>query len=191
MSTDDIDKIDTALQEESGITLIKQDEIEESKPIPQLTEEEIKKAKQCQICQEKDWIYTCPRCLAHSCSLKCVKQHKKEASCSGERDKTAYVPLQKYTETHMMSGTYGFILQNYASLLSYFTLDYTYLEDVSRQSDNITRSRMDTNRDLKLKSAENRAKTFSKIANQLGIQYSSLPIGMSRNKLNQSNYSKK
>ncbi|KAI8637560.1 hypothetical protein BD408DRAFT_353510 [Parasitella parasitica] len=50
---------------------------------------------------------------------------------------------------------------------------------------------MDTNKDLKLKSAENRAKAFSKIANQHGIHYSSLPIGMSRNKLNQSNYSKK
>lgn len=73
----------------------------------------------------------------------------------------------------------------------YIILDYTYLEDVSRQSDNITRSRMETNRDLKVKSAENRAKAFSKVANQLGIHYSSLPIGMSRNKLNQSNYSKK
>ncbi|KAI8637559.1 hypothetical protein BD408DRAFT_313124, partial [Parasitella parasitica] len=69
--------------------------------------------KLCQICQEKDWIYTCPSCLTHSCSLKCVKQHKQRDSCSGQRDKTAYVPLQKYTESHMMS-------------------DYTYLEDVSR-----------------------------------------------------------
>lgn len=111
MSTDDINKIETALQEESGITLVKQDEIEETKSIPQLTEEEIKKAKQCQICQEKDWIYTCPRCLTHSCSLKCVKKHKEEALCSGERDKTAYVPLQKYTETHMMSGTWVYFTQ--------------------------------------------------------------------------------
>ncbi|KAG1110096.1 hypothetical protein G6F42_015442 [Rhizopus arrhizus] len=172
MSTDDQSKdIELALQKESGITLIKEDRVEDPAPIPQLTEEEIKKAKLCQICQEKDWIYTCPRCLTHTCSLKCVKQHKKEAPCSGERDKTAYVPLQKYTETHMMS-------------------DYTYLEDVSRQSDNITRSRMETNRDPKVKSAENRAKAFSKVANQLGIHYSSLPVGMSRNKLNQSNYSK-
>ncbi|KAL0141029.1 hypothetical protein V8B55DRAFT_1512412 [Mucor lusitanicus] len=166
MSTDNQSKdIELALQEEAGITLVpEQEKVKDTAPIPQLTEEEMKKAKLCQICQDKDWIYTCPRCLAHTCSLKC-------AACSGERDKTAYVPLQKYTETHMMS-------------------DYTYLEDVSRQSDNITRSRMETNRDLKVKSAENRAKAFSKVANQLGIHYSSLPIGMSRNKLNQSNYSK-
>lgn len=50
---------------------------------------------------------------------------------------------------------------------------------------------METNRDLKVKSAENRARAFTKVANQLGIHYSPLPIGMSRNKLNQSNYSKK
>lgn len=107
MSIDDQSKdIELALQEEAGITLVQQkhDKAHDPAPIPQLTEEEIRKAKLCQLCQEKDWIYTCPRCLAHTCSLKCVKQHKKEAACSGERDKTAYVPLQKYTETHMMSG---------------------------------------------------------------------------------------
>jgi hypothetical protein len=70
------------------------------------------------------------------------------------------------------------------------SLDYTYLEDVSRKSDNLTRSRLDTSLQAKTKGTENKAKVFTKFANQLGIQFSSLPIGMSRNKLNQSNYSK-
>lgn len=70
-------------------------------------------------------------------------------------------------------------------------IDYTYLEDVSRQSDNLTRSRMDTTKDLQGKAAENRAKMFCKSAIQMGIKFSSLPVGMSRHKLNQSNYSKK
>jgi hypothetical protein len=83
--------------DESGITII---------PDQIMTAEQIQKVKLCQICQLKDWIYTCPRCLCHTCSLPCVKKHKQEASCSGERDKTAYVPLQKYTESHMMSGKY-------------------------------------------------------------------------------------
>lgn len=91
--------------DESGITII---------PNETMTAEQTEKATLCQMCQLKQWIYTCPRCLFHTCSLACVRTHKQEASCSGERDKTAYVPLQKYTESHMMSGknilTKGFFL---------------------------------------------------------------------------------
>ncbi|KAI7869631.1 uncharacterized protein EV154DRAFT_431945, partial [Mucor mucedo] len=36
-----------------------------------------------------------------------------------------------------------------------------------------------------------RAKVFNRTANQMGIHFTSLPAGMSRHKLNQSNYSKK
>ncbi|KAI8988560.1 hypothetical protein BDF20DRAFT_793526, partial [Mycotypha africana] len=67
----------------------------------------------CQICKRNEWIYTCPRCHTRTCCLDCVRKHKKETSCSGIRDKVAYIPLQKYNESNMMS-------------------DYTYLEDVSR-----------------------------------------------------------
>lgn len=62
---------------------------------------------------------------------------------------------------------------------------------MSRQSDNLTRSRLNTTKDLQGRAAENRTKMFIKGANQLGIHFSSLPAGMSRHKLNQSNYSKK
>ena len=34
--------------------------------------------------------YTCPRCSIHTCSLVCVKKHKKRAQCSGVRDPGAY-----------------------------------------------------------------------------------------------------
>lgn len=82
--------------EESGITIV-----------PESTDTFIENKegnKNCEICKDKEWIYTCPRCLIHTCSLKCVQHHKKETKCSGTRDKTAYIPLQKYTESHMMSG---------------------------------------------------------------------------------------
>jgi hypothetical protein len=166
------------IQEESNIDPViefedpSQDQANIPAPAPQLSEEEIRQAKLCQSCKKADWIYTCPRCLLHSCSLSCVKQHKTLQNCNGIRDKTAYVAIQKYTESHMMN-------------------DYTYLEDVSRQSDNLTRSRLSTDKDLKGKAAENRARMFSKSANTLGIHFSCLPVGMSRHKLNQSNFSKK
>ncbi|KAI8988559.1 hypothetical protein BDF20DRAFT_815223, partial [Mycotypha africana] len=46
-------------------------------------------------------------------------------------------------------------------------------------------------KDIKHKAAENKARLVTKIANSMGIRFSSLPVGMSRNKLNQTNYSKK
>lgn len=60
--------------------------------------------KNCEICHSTDWKYTCPRCLIHTCSVSCVKKHKLETQCSGERDKTSYVPLKEYNESNMMSG---------------------------------------------------------------------------------------
>ncbi|KAI9478350.1 MAG: hypothetical protein EXX96DRAFT_484705 [Benjaminiella poitrasii] len=70
-------------------------------------------------------------------------------------------------------------------------LDYTYLEDIARQTDNFTRERINTVKELKHRGAQARAKILYSIANELGIRYSALPMGMSRNKLNQSNYSKR
>ncbi|CEI92129.1 hypothetical protein RMCBS344292_06400 [Rhizopus microsporus] len=125
-------------------------------------------SKECEICHTEDWKYTCPRCLIHTCSVPCVKKHKLDTQCSGERDKTAYVPLKSYNESTMMS-------------------DYTYLEDVSRQSDNLTRARRElTSKNMKLK-----LRQLHKQANYLGIKYFSLPVGMTRNTKNQSNYNQK
>ncbi|KAI7906020.1 uncharacterized protein BX663DRAFT_428499 [Cokeromyces recurvatus] len=76
-------------------------------------------------------------------------------------------------------------------MLFLLILDYTYLEDVARQTDNFTRERVNTVKELKNRGAQARAKILYTVANELGIRYSALPMGMSRNKLNQSNYSKK
>ncbi|KAL0274999.1 UNVERIFIED_CONTAM: hypothetical protein PYX00_002993 [Menopon gallinae] len=49
--------------------------------------------------------------------------HKKELECNGERDKTGYVPLSKFTNLTLLS-------------------DYRFLEDVSRAIDNCKRNPM-------------------------------------------------
>lgn len=94
--------------------------------------------KLCEICDEQDRIYKCPRCGICTCSLKCCITHKKTVShifisffsffsldyinflnqtgCDGKRDKTAYVPIRQFNEGNLKS-------------------DYHFLEDVlqSRQ----------------------------------------------------------
>ncbi|KIJ37357.1 hypothetical protein M422DRAFT_231697 [Sphaerobolus stellatus SS14] len=69
----------------------------------------------CSICKQHQAIYTCPRCSTRTCSLTCSKSHKEVLSCSGERDKTAYVPMNKYGWDTMAN-------------------DYAYLEEVGRKT---------------------------------------------------------
>ncbi|TRM68437.1 hypothetical protein BD626DRAFT_481730 [Schizophyllum amplum] len=71
------------------------------------------KTQPCAICKQKTAIYTCPRCSLKSCSLPCSTSHKTSTGCSGERDRSKYVPLKEY---------------GYGTLMD----DYTFLEDVGR-----------------------------------------------------------
>ncbi|CAO3630937.1 unnamed protein product [Cunninghamella blakesleeana] len=121
----------------------------------------------CQVCQSQASKYKCPRCQLRTCSVNCVKQHKLDQSCSGERNKAEYVPLKQYNESNMMN-------------------DYVYLEDVSRQSDNLTRQRSTDPQFIKM---DQKKKAIIKNARQAGIVYDMLPSGMSKHKLNRTNYS--
>ncbi|ORX62692.1 hypothetical protein DM01DRAFT_1330817 [Hesseltinella vesiculosa] len=68
-------------------------------------------------------------------------------------------------------------------------VDYVYLEDVARQSDNITRHRM---KEYKAPKANQfKAKALMRQAKQLGIVYQMLPVGMSRHTANRTNYNTK
>ncbi|KAF7724168.1 hypothetical protein EC973_001240 [Apophysomyces ossiformis] len=121
----------------------------------------------CEQCHTNPWKYKCPRCHIRTCSLDCVKQHKVEKDCSGERSKTHYISMQQYSESNMMS-------------------DYVYLEDIGRRSDTLTRERLRADQEIKLQ--QGRAKALVRHARHLGILYDHLPIGMSRRKINTSNF---
>ena len=58
----------------------------------------------CQTCQVNDGKYRCPGCEFVSCSLDCVKMHKKEKSCDGVRNKSKFVPINKFSELDLLSG---------------------------------------------------------------------------------------
>jgi len=59
------------------------------------------------VCQAAAFKYRCPRCLTRSCSLPCVKQHKLISGCNGQRDKTAFVSLDDFTDLNLLSGWFG------------------------------------------------------------------------------------
>ncbi|KAF8076105.1 hypothetical protein FPV67DRAFT_1558642 [Lyophyllum atratum] len=68
----------------------------------------------CNVCNHRYSIYTCPSCSTRTCSLSCSTGHKSATGCTGERNKAAYVPMNKYSWGTMMD-------------------DYVFLEDVGRR----------------------------------------------------------
>lgn len=75
----------------------------------------------CEVCSAKTAKYTCPSCELKTCSLDCVKIHKKELGCAGNRQVTTYVPLKKFDNLTLLS-------------------DYRFLEDVTRTLGNCQRN---------------------------------------------------
>jgi len=58
----------------------------------------------CGVCRQQPHKYCCPGCGCRTCSLPCSKQHKAATSCSGQRDRLGYVPLQGFDDKQLLSG---------------------------------------------------------------------------------------
>ncbi|XP_011302402.1 box C/D snoRNA protein 1 [Fopius arisanus] len=80
----------------------------------------MEKLENCEVCAKMTAKYTCPKCEVRTCSLTCVNIHKKELDCDGIRDKTKFVPLNKFTDLDLLS-------------------DYRLLEEVGRSVDQLHR----------------------------------------------------
>jgi hypothetical protein len=63
----------------------------------------------CSICFASPPKYTCPRCNCQTCSLPCVKLHKKRAACSGVRNPAAYLKSSELATPASIDRDYNFI----------------------------------------------------------------------------------
>jgi hypothetical protein len=149
--------------------------IRTSNPISGPMEEEA--GQLCVRCKEKPAVYKCPGCNRRSCSATCSTEHKEVFSCSGKRNKAAYVPLNKYTWGSMMD-------------------DYTYLEDCGRQisewGKTIAAQRLPAPPKSKhVKHHQHRRSTKREIFQahlaSMNIHMELAPLGMQRQTLNRSN----
>lgn len=119
----------------------------------------------CEICGLSDARYRCPGCHMQTCSVSCVKQHKQISGCTGQRDKTSYVPIREFTETHLLS-------------------DYRFLEEAGRKVDIASKDA----RRFHSKSRPIRVTTFLKHARQRGVDLRLMPYPMTKRKINTSIY---
>uniref|UniRef100_UPI0035900D9F box C/D snoRNA protein 1 n=1 Tax=Myxine glutinosa TaxID=7769 RepID=UPI0035900D9F len=101
-------------------TEVKEDEGTSEKG--RLEEESSCSKAKCEVCGNGELKYRCPGCSIRTCSALCVKNHKQGNGCTGVRDKTRFVSLNSFTESHLLS-------------------DYRFLEDVARVTDGLFRDR--------------------------------------------------
>ncbi|XP_052170828.1 uncharacterized protein LOC127787030 [Diospyros lotus] len=78
----------------------------------------------CEECKSNPSKYKCPGCSVRSCSLQCVKGHKRRTGCMGKRQQTTeFVPLSQFNDNVLLS-------------------DYNMLEDVKRVAESAQRLRL-------------------------------------------------
>nr|XP_020489360.2 box C/D snoRNA protein 1 [Labrus bergylta] len=114
----------------------------------------------CGLCGSEEAKYTCPACLAHSCSLLCVKKHKEDSGCSGVRNKTAFVTLSQFDEMALLN-------------------DYRFLEDTGRFADGANRDGL-----VRTPRSTFKAKRLAANARKLNITLRFLPVTFTRSREN-------
>ncbi|XP_069119651.1 box C/D snoRNA protein 1-like [Argopecten irradians] len=123
--------------------------------------------KKCEICSANVAKYKCPGCLAQTCSLPCVKQHKHDKGCNGQRKKTEFVEIKEYSDRNLLN-------------------DYRFLEETNRKVDS-------TQRDP-LKQRSNKPNFLVKLvkeAGKRGTKLKVMPYPMARRKHNTTMYQHK
>ncbi|KAL1303820.1 hypothetical protein AAFC00_000280 [Neodothiora populina] len=130
----------------------------------------------CSICYTNPPKYVCPRDHVKTCSLPCYKRHQQRASCNGKRDPTAYVRKEKLTT---------------ASGIDH---DYNFLSGVESVFDKADRDREERGID---QSDQNHRRRWhfdgplQKYLRHNQIQIDHAPLGLSRQKANQTRYIQK
>jgi hypothetical protein len=63
----------------------------------------------CNICHSAPPKYTCPRDAVRTCSLACSQSHKRRAACTGVRDPAAYIPKSTLQTSSGIDRDYNFL----------------------------------------------------------------------------------
>ncbi|KAI2466083.1 hypothetical protein F4781DRAFT_406794 [Annulohypoxylon bovei var. microspora] len=154
----------------------------------------------CTICHIQAPKYQCPRCRTRTCSLTCVKKHKKWSSCNGERDPTVYIPREKLKTDAGIDHDYNFLTKIERSV--------ERTEKILREEKEIlpqedTTSRPPPNKRVRFNKGQSRGRVTLEESSrrwdrnsiqrmrQLGINVSCLPYGMTRAKENKSSWNKR
>lgn len=116
--------------------------------------------------------YVCPRDKVRTCSLACYKRHQQRASCNGQRDPTAYVKKNDLTTPAGIDHDFNFL----SGIERTFDKAGKDLHDRGMESTSNVRKRWQSDGPLQRYIREN------------NIVVDRAPVGMSRQKTNQTRY---
>ncbi|XP_065856199.1 uncharacterized protein [Euphorbia lathyris] len=143
----------------------------EAQDSEQLKDQSSPKPGVCEECKNHPSKYKCPGCSLRSCSLPCVKAHKHRTGCSGNRNKTQFVPLSHFNDNLLVS-------------------DYNLLEEIKRVAESAQRMRGK----LRAYPQYRLPKDLHVLRNAAGKRKTKLlllPPGMSKRQMNQTQYNQR
>lgn len=155
----------------------------------------------CAICFKTPYKYKCPGCSIKTCSVECIKRHKKQTDCTGNVDETQFVPKKHLEEAPVhINRDYNFLLRLGRNILVGKEEIHLQAKNVFKRRSNANNNRYnsrnkrlqaDTN-DLRLqavyKTFQNNVSTVIKRQNTMVVLVSD---GMTRAVSNKTGYDKK
>ena len=117
----------------------------------------------CEECKLNEAIYQCPRCNIRTCSLECVRKHKTKTDCNGKRNREAFLPLCRMSDSSLRS-------------------DYFFLEEV------LDRMPRDAKRAKTQHQTSRKSRRLLQQCEKRGINLKIMPTMMERHKKNSSWY---
>lgn len=118
--------------------------------------------------------YTCPRCGIHTCSLPCVKLHKRRAQCSGVRDPTRYRNRSQLATAASIDQDFNFIA--------------TVERSLQHAENEINEKKLNPTSTSRPRSKLPSHSRFEPELDNRGIQILRAPKGLSRSKQNTSHW---
>lgn len=119
--------------------------------------------------------YVCPRDKVRTCSLACYKRHQQRASCNGQRDPTAYVKKNDLATPAGIDHDFNFL----SGIERTFDKAAKHLQDKGMEASSGMKKRWQSDGPLQRYIREN------------NIVVDKAPVGMSRQKTNQTRYIQK
>jgi hypothetical protein len=147
----------------------------------------------CSICHIDPPKYTCPRCAAQTCSLKCSKRHKLWSSCDGIRDPTVFIPKSKLATPSGIDHDYNFL---HSIETRVERSEKRIVEDLGLvEKAELQRARADVDEDEWRRSHKGRhapgEECIMRVLKFMGIRVIKAPKGMRRNTENTTNWLRK
>lgn len=140
----------------------------------------------CEVCQEVEFRYTCPRCLKKTCSLQCSKDHKAKEGCSGvAHDPTSYISSEQLKNEDDEEHESNLLVQR----------DYNFLTQIKRTVELHKRDGKAKNkRSLNISYTDSKRprveESQSRRVIRRGVNCLTLPRGMQRSLANKSKWDK-